>query len=266
MVISHTALRDPITSALCQALEPLPSVLAGWEGGSAALDAIDEYSDIDLIFLVQDNAVSDELYAASEVAITTVSLITCSHLDVVGCHYKLEDGGDFFLVDLCFIREGAPDRRLDVERHGRIHQLFDKGDWLRDRSLDEATLGAAREKRRQELQGWFSVSQSFVRKAIIRGQVVDALAAFWGYTLRPLVELLRMRYCPLRWDFGMRYLDRDLPQPVFRELQNIMYVKDPDELSAHLEMATGWGVRLLQELESANELNPTEKRGYVESA
>ena len=110
------------------------------------------------------------------------------------------------------------------------------------------------------------MSQSFVRKAIIRGQVVDALAAFWGYTLRPLVELLRMRYCPLRWDFGMRYLDRDLPQPVFRELQDIMFVKDPDELSAHLEKANGWGVRLLHDLESANELNPTEKRGYVESA
>lgn len=266
MAISHTALRDRITSALCQVLEPLPSVLAGWEGGSAALDAIDEYSDIDLIFLVENSAEFDELFAAAEVAITTVSLITCSHLDGVGRYYKLRDGGDFFLVDLCFLREGAPDRRLDVERHGRIRNLFDKGDWLRDRSLDEFTLGIARDKRRRELQAWFSVSQSFVRKAIIRGQAVEALAAFWGYTLRPLVELLRMRHRPLRWDFGMRHLDRDLPQPVFRELQDIMYVKDPDELSAHLEKASGWGVRLLHELEPANEHKPTEKRGYVESA
>ncbi len=260
MVISHTALRDRITSALCQALEPLPSVLAGWEGGSAAFDAIDKYSDIDLIFLVENNAVSDELYAAAQAAITTVSPITCSHLDSVGRYYKLEEGGDYLLVDLCFLRQGTPDRRLDVERHGQIHQLFDKGDWLRDRSLDETTLGAARDKRRQELQAWFSVSQNFVRKAIIRGQEVDALAAFWGYTLRPLVELLRMRYCPLRWDFGMRYLDRDLPRPVFRELQDIMFVKDPNDLSAHLEKANGWGVRLLHELESTNEFNPTEKR------
>ena len=261
MVISHTALRDRITSALCQALEPLPSVLAGWECGSVAFDAIDEYSDIDLIFLVEDSAVSDELYAAAEVAIKTVSLITCSHLEPPGRYYKLEDGGDFFLVDLCFLREGASDRRLDVERHGRIRHLFDKGDWLRASSLDEITLAAARDKRRQELQAWFSVSQSFVRKAIIRGQVVDALAAFWGYSLRPLVELLRMRYCPLRWDFGMRYLDRDLPQPVYRELQGIMFVKDPDELAAHLEKANGWGVRLLHELESENEPISTEKRG-----
>ena len=99
MVISHTALRDRITSALCRALEPLPSVLAGWEGGSAALDAIDEYSDIDLIFLVQDNAVSDELHAASEVAITTVSLITCSHLDGVGRYYKASHHGGFIHID-----------------------------------------------------------------------------------------------------------------------------------------------------------------------
>jgi hypothetical protein len=122
----------------------------------------------------------------------------------------------------------------------------------------QSSEAAVREIRRQELRAWFSVSQSFVRKAIIRGQVVDALAAFWGYTLRPLVELLRMRYCPLRWDFGMRYLDRDLPQPVYRELQGIMFVKDPDELAAHLKKENGWGERLLHELESENERTSTE--------
>ena len=51
--------------------------------------------------------------------------------------------------------------------------------------------------RLEDLRAWFSVSQVFVRKAILRGQEAEALAAYWGYTLKPLVELLRMRFWPV---------------------------------------------------------------------
>ena len=49
-------LRDQISGAVSRALEPLSDALAGWEGGSAAFGLIDNYSDIDLFFLVNDNA------------------------------------------------------------------------------------------------------------------------------------------------------------------------------------------------------------------
>jgi hypothetical protein len=106
----------------------------------------------------------------------------------------------------------------------------------------------ARAKRQERLEEWFSLSQIFVRKTILRGQEVEALAAFWGYTLKPLVELLRMRYCPARWDFGMRYLQRDLPGPVYDELQDIIFVKESVDLVEHLAKAVEWGERLLREL------------------
>ena len=48
--------------SFCGAREPLPDVLAGWEGGSAAFGAVDSYSDIDLFFLVNDNASFEQLY------------------------------------------------------------------------------------------------------------------------------------------------------------------------------------------------------------
>ena len=101
-----------------------------------------------------------------------------------------------------------PDHCRDIERHGDRVPLFDKGNWLRPRPLDEGALGTQREQRYQELQTWFPMGQVFVRKAILRGQHVEAVNAFWACTLKPLAELLRMRYCPVRWDFGVRYLDR----------------------------------------------------------
>jgi hypothetical protein len=242
------SLRDRITTAICHALEPLPAVLAAWEGGSAAFGAVDGYSDIDLNVLVDDEVSFDLLYAAAEASLGAVSPITASHFVHPGRYYKLRDGGEFLLVDLSFFRAGASDHALEVERHGEARALFDKGDWLHPRPLDEDALAAKRDKRLRELQTWFMFSQSFVRKAVLRGQDVEALASFWGYTLKPLVELLRMRYCPVRWDFGMRYLDRDLPPDIYSQLRDLMFVRDLAGIEAQLPRASAWGAGLLREL------------------
>ena len=73
------------------------------------------------------------------------------------------------------------------------------------------------------------MSQVFVRKAILRGQHVEAVNAFWACTLKPVAELLRMRYCPARWDFGVRYLDRDLP-PLVRSGLRLGFRRDLGDL------------------------------------
>ena len=80
---------------------------------------------------------------------------------------------------------------------------------------------------------------------MLRDRDIEALAAYWGYTLRPLVELLRMCHCPPRWDFGMRYLERDLPQPIYEKLRDLMFVDDPADLEARHAAASDWGIRLL---------------------
>ena len=98
------SLGDRIATAVTAALQALPDVLAGWEGGSAAFGKVDAYSDIDLEYLVADDASFELLYAAAEQAIETVSPITASH---------------------------TPLHDLAVERHGEVAPLFDKGDWLR---------------------------------------------------------------------------------------------------------------------------------------
>ena len=249
MGIGDANLRGRITRAVSNALQPLACVLAGWESGSVAFDLADEYSDIDLNFLLDDASPIDPFYAAVEAALESVSPIVASHSQPPGRYFKLRDGGDFLLVDVCVFRTGSIAERLDVERHGRVRPLFDKGQWLRIDPSAEVSQVASRSARLEEIQAWFPVSQGFVRKAILRGRQVEALAAFWGYTLKPLVELLRMRHCPSRWDFGMRYLDRDLPGPVYAELRGILFVADSDDLAEHLSKATAWAERLLRELD-----------------
>lgn len=249
-VIDH-AIRGRIAEALRARLEPLADILAGWEGGSAAFGALDAYSDIDLNFLVVDGAELPALYGLAEESLATVSPIVVSHSVPPGRYYKLEDGGEFLFVDLCFFHVGAPEHNLEIERHGHARKLFDKADWLRPRPVDDGALASSRRKRYAALESWFPVSQSFVRKAILRGQHAEALAAFWSYTLRPLIEILRMRHCPVRWDFGMRYLDRDLPPAVHERLRDLMFVQSLDDLGRKLDQASAWGCSVLEELQDS---------------
>jgi hypothetical protein len=124
--------------------------------------------------------------------------------------------------------------------------LFDKGDWLRPAPVDQAALAAQRHRRLKEIRAWFPMSQAFVRKAILRGQDVEAINAYWACTLKPLVDLLRMRYCPVRWDFGVRYLDRDLPGDVYEQVRDLALVTDREDLENKVAKATAWATALLQ--------------------
>ena len=247
MVIDH-ALRARISDALTEALRPLPTVLAGWEGGSAAFQNLDAYSDIDLAYLVADDASLDDLYERAEAALEAVSPIVARYTPQLGRYYALKDASEFLLVDLVFLRVGEPDHHLEVERHGETLVLFDKGHWLRRVPLDDVRLAQGRDARLLELQTWFPMSQVFVRKAILRGQGVEAVHAYWACTLKPLADLLRMRYCPARWDFGVRYLDRDLPADVYAQVQELALVTDLEDLERKRVQAATWATALLEEL------------------
>ena len=191
------------------------------------------------------------LYASAESALETVSPIVACHTPLQGRYYKLKDASEFLLVDLVFLRVGDPDRHLETERHGENVPLFDKGHWLRPTPVDEGALAGQRARRLRELQTWFPMSQVFVRKAMLRGQDVEAVNAFWACTLKPLADLLRMRYCPARWDFGVRYLDRDLPADVYDQVRDLALVSDLSDLERKLAAATAWGTALLSELAPA---------------
>jgi len=65
--------------------------------------------------------------------------------------------------------------------------------------------------RLETLRVIFPLFQGFVTKASLRGFGVETMLTYYQFTIRFLVELLRIRYCPDRFDYGLRYLDRDLP-------------------------------------------------------
>jgi hypothetical protein len=91
----------------------------------------------------------------------------------------------------------------------------------------------------------------FMQKELNRGNAIEALAFYQGLTLRPLVEALRLRYCPTRYNFHSRYLYYDLPPEVARRLEPFFFVADTAALRARHAEALAWCAEALDALTPA---------------
>ena len=91
--------------------------------------------------------------------------------------------------------------------------------------------------------------QIFVLKNVAHGNAAEAVAYYMSYTLRPLVELLRIRHDPYRHDYGVRYARYDLPAGTAARLADLYCVRDLDDLVEKQAEAERWFRQLLPEVD-----------------
>jgi len=236
--------RTQLIATLRQALENNPAVCAAWEGGSAAFTYMDDLSDVDAVVVVEDDAV-DAVFDAVEAALAALSPIDLRH-DITGAvgyqqrFYRLRDASPFLVVDLVLLRRGDPLLFREVELHGKGTTWLDRYNLLNTKHLDAQADLAQAKARLPALKSAFDMFQHIPTKERLRGRAVEALSFYHAMTLRPLVEALRIRHCPHLRNFGLRYLDRDLPADVVARIQQLMFVSDLDDLERKHALAQAW--------------------------
>jgi hypothetical protein len=249
-----TLSRDRIVAALVAALEPLDFVNAVWQGGAVAFGRADQWSDIDLVIDAADDRCND-VWPAVESALAALSPIeVCFAIPAppLGLHsqkfYRLRDAGPFLLVDVGVFPTSGKDKLLDSEVHGNAIVHFDRTGVTKQPPRDAADRAKEIAARVEQLRVTFPLFQSLVLKEIHRGRDIDAFAFYQAWAVRPLVELLRIRHCPQRYNFGPRYVEHDLPKDVVDRLRPLFFVRDLDDLRRRREEAEAWGNQLLAEL------------------
>jgi hypothetical protein len=248
--------REAILEALSRALPAHDFIRAAWFGGSDATGRTDAWSDVDLQLLVDDDRVEDAFAAvhAALGALSPVELVYRFPAPTWHGHdqefFRLRDADPCHFMDLLVIRLGSADRCLEVERHGRAQVLFDRGGFTRPPALDRDALAARRAKRLEAIRVLFPLLQNLVTKAVRRGHAADAAASYLAYTFRPLVDLARIRYCPDRFDFGPRYLDRDLPATLAREIDRLALPGSLEQVEAYRARCEALFLEHLAALES----------------
>lgn len=232
-----------ILDTIIASLEPKDFVLALWQGGSAAHESTDEWSDIDIQVIVEDERVQ-ETFDILEESLKTISEIRFKwrvpeptwhgHSQ---CFYQLEAASPFLFIDFVVLRQGHPNHFLEVERHGNLVIGFDKANFLVQPPLNRSEHLLRMQERFITLRKTFDFFQLIVKKEVNRGHLVSAIANYHTYTLQPLVEILGMVYRPERYDFKTKYFYRDFPTEIIARVEPLYCVINLADLASKQQQA-----------------------------
>ena len=246
--------REQILAALESALEPLDYVHAMWEGGAAAFNRVDEWSDIDIQFDADDARVADA-FAVIERTLETLSPIDLKYKTpqlpwqgIFQWFYRLKNASPYLLIDTAVIQHSAPDKLLTREVHGQAKFYFDKAKVSQVPPLNQDELNKRLRDRIAALRVTFEMYQILTLKELNRGNTLEALVFYNGYTLRPLLEVLRMRYDPARYNFHTRYVYYNLPTDVVKKLESLFFVANADDIRAKRKVAEAWFYEALEQI------------------
>ena len=148
------------------------------------------------------------------------------------------------LVDLVVLE--LPQRlTMDTRRHGSPLVLHDPDGLLLLEPDDEDDMTAARSQAVEQTAARRQTAAWLVARALERGDLAEATTLHLRLAIEPLVRLLRIRHCPARHDFGLRYLRTDLPPGVAERVEALL--PGPD-LGDRARAAFAWQDSLLEQL------------------
>ena len=236
-------MRQIILNKIVSTLQPLDFVLALWQGGSAAHGYTDEWSDLDIAVVVEDNCVQ-ETFEIAEKALAEIAEIELKYRvpeptwhGQSQCFWRLKETPPFLLIDFAVFRRSSRNDFLGIERHGQVPIAFDKANIIVPDPLDVNQHLSQMQARFNQIKILFDLLQPLVKKEIYRGHLAEAIGNYHNWTLLPLVEILGMIYRPHRYDFKLKYFTRDFPPEIVDRVTPLFCIANLEDLAAKQQIA-----------------------------
>jgi predicted nucleotidyltransferase len=229
-------MRQEAIRLLKELMQNNSNYLAAWEGGSAATGYLDENSDLDLGIIVKDDYVEEsvsELKAFIEKIWGIDFFIRVPEPNWHGhsqffCKPKSEF--DFFYFDILIEKETCTkDRFTSSDRHGQSIIWFDHNRIIDTNPLPKDTFSEQYKRIQTQMSESFPLLSLELKKNLFRRKKIESFESYFGF-LRRYVALLNIKYRPAKYDFGLRYIDRDFPTDMANQIENLLYVKDFEKL------------------------------------
>jgi len=238
--------REKIVNALINLYQPIEEVYAVWENGSIAFNRVDEYSDIDMAVECEKSIIPSLIEKTEKILEEIVGIDLRYEIKqnffqgMEQIFYRFKNTSPFLLLDIGFLRHGEQKESfIQPEIHGEVKVHFDKIGITEMKELEKGEWDKKLAKRVEEIKEKYELFKIMPLKEIPRNNLAEAFAFYYGFYFNPLIELLRIKYKPFRYNFGTRYLKYDLPPEVYSEIETLLFVRDLNDLEAKIKFAAG---------------------------
>ncbi|XMB85916.1 aminoglycoside 6-adenylyltransferase [Mycoplasmatota bacterium WC44] len=227
--------REEIIKSIIDAAKLSKHINAAWELGAVAFDRVDEFSDIDLVFVVDDDFFEETFDTLEdtlkEIAPLEHKLGAPNNISNGAYQnvYRLEGYSEFLVIEICFIPSSTSHKPVEKEIHGEIIVHLDKRNILNQKT-NVLALARTMKDRYEKLKQVIEVYQFTVKKEIMRNNPTEAYFYYFSVTLNPLLELVRMHYSPFHYNFRHRYVYFELPQRIVEEIEEFTFIKNLEDL------------------------------------
>ncbi len=235
--------KQQIREDLHQLVYEIPQAIAAWEGGSAATGFVDDYSDMDLIIVCEDESVELifeklENYFESRCGIERKHRVPePAWHGFSQCFYKIGNVPELFYMDIGVIKKSIPDKLTESDRHGFAAIWFEK-----EPTIDSTPC--PQEKRDARCKQFYAtaVQTDFlmcleIKKNLSRQRYSEAFPFYYQFVSRQLGIMLNLKYRPEKVDFGLRYASRDYAIEDATLIEQLLQCDSLPVLSSNFESA-----------------------------
>lgn len=224
-------------------------VYAMWLEGADGLNMVDEYSDLDIWFDVQDSKrnlfINDLIYHLSLIGKIDSQMNKFSK-EIIQSNIHLENTSEYLTIDLA-VQNDTRDRSYTCFIKGSITEvplvIFDKKNIITfcdKKDIDKKELDKVFDEKKNRILQYFRVI-----KYIKRNQYLECFMEYEKQILIPIVTISRIIYTPSIYDYGLCHISRHLKKDIVSKIEVLYKVSSFEDIEKNIPFA----LDILKELE-----------------
>lgn len=233
--------RNYIIDYVKKYVESKDYVYAMWLEGADGLGEVDEYSDLDFWFDVEDNkrdAFIDDLVNQLSLIGKIDSRVNSVTSDIYQSNIHLENTIEYLTIDLA-AQNDSRDRKDTCFINGSITEVpkivFDRKNIITFKDQDDINIDELyeifMEKKNRILQ------YSRVAKYIKRKQYLECFMEYEKQILRPITTICRILYTPYIYDYDLCHVSRHIPESEVKDLEKLYKINNFDDIETNIKFA-----------------------------
>jgi hypothetical protein len=249
--------RDKIIKLIEDKFIFMKQVHAYWLEGSDALNAVDEYSDLDIWLDVEDGYEDIVFSLAEEEFLKLGNLdfkfsVRHAHPKIRQNYYHIEGTSEYLIIDFC-IQSHSRDKEEVKFVEGDILEfpkvIFDKSNVINILKNDEPLDLELMKNIISEIKSKYT-QHSRVIKYVERNCYPEAFIYYMKYVADPLVELLRLKYTPKYHYLHFIHISNHIPKEEIKIIEYYYQISTLEDIRVKTEKAKETCDNLIKEIEN----------------